>query len=65
MIEIGQKSFPQVFRQEGLARKVIIIRRLLTYLHHEMLDFQYCTFVLTLVTSSAVVSYIFFFADGW
>jgi len=25
MIEIGQKSFPQIFRQEGLAQKVLIL----------------------------------------
>jgi hypothetical protein len=29
MIEIGQKSFPQIFRQEGLAQKVLILHMLI------------------------------------
>jgi hypothetical protein len=59
---IGQKSFPQGFGQEGLARKVIIIYQLLTCII-KCLIFQFCTSVLMLVTSSAVVSYINFFLN--
>lgn len=45
MIEIGEKSFPQIFRQEGLAQKVLMLHLVHIHRHFEN-SLRCCTFVL-------------------